>query len=131
VKSKEVKKTVEQLAAEAIAKKNVKIFNSPVRGFGKYDGIRVEWDHYGERRNSEEILGIKVGVHRNKWREISFFIEIENYKGNPQYLDWTATAEQAFAIKNLLDDMITDFKEKQKGETDGTDNQADWSHRSI
>lgn len=125
MKPKEVKKTVEQMAAEAIAKKNIKIFSAPVKGFGEYDGIVLEWDHYGERRNSGKILDINVCVHRNTHKEISFFIAIEDYKDNTQYLRWAATAEEAFAIKDLLDAMIADFKDKQKGESDGTDHTAD------
>jgi hypothetical protein len=115
MKAKEVKKTIEQMAAEAIAKKNVSIFASPVKGFGRYDGIGLEWDHHRDRANSGEILDIKVGVHRDSYKEISFFIAIENYKENSQYLDWTATAEQAYAIKDLLDDMISAFKVNKEG----------------
>ena len=116
VKKKEPKKTVEQLAAEAIAEKNVSIFASAIKGFGEYDGVGLEWDHHRERTNFVEIMTIKVGVHRDKYKEISFFISIEGYKDDTKFIGWTSTAEQAYAIKDLLDDMIAAFKEERTDE---------------
>ncbi len=120
MKTKEKEKTVDQLAAEEVAGKKLKIFNSELKGFGKYDGIGIEWEDYdivGHERITkticvQDILTIDVEVCRFERgdREIRYLVDVKPYNDSLNVFSVSGTAEQAFAIKDMVDDMISEFR---------------------
>lgn len=128
MKAKEIQKTVVQLAAETIAEKNIKIF------WNDRGTVGIEWDdknYNSEMRELEDVRKviteadwISVEVFRGDrgWR-IDYFVKIHiSYRYRQggkeyEYFATTYTAEKAFAIKDLLEDMIEAFKSRKDGES--------------
>jgi hypothetical protein len=118
---------LKQYAAERIAEREVYPVWQKPRGFGDYDGVGLKWSEYSWKCEDkiayevavEEILSIKVIVHRNSEKQISYMVKIESYRNNEvEYPFITDTVEQAFAIKDALDDMLACFA---SGERPGGD----------
>lgn len=113
------KQNIEELAAAVVAGKKVKIFPVAIRGHGDYDGVGLEWkSDYSDiegtnKRAVHDILDVKVTVFRNdETRRISYFVEIEAYRGvgYNKIFSLSDTAEEAFAIKDILDKVLFSFK---------------------
>ncbi len=106
MKTKEIGKTVAQLAAEVVASKNVRIFKND-RG-----GIGIEFDKYDGREIVESIAYIDVKVHRSIYEKqnISYpvWIDAIDKYGGPKIFKMVDTAEEAFAIMDILEAAIRD-----------------------
>jgi hypothetical protein len=121
MKTKEVKKTVEQLAAEIVARKNVELFANE-RG---HVGISYDDRVYNTKKQEMETTRIEVKdinkvdvtVYRGeRGEDILYFVQIfvSCRSDHPEY-DWkffktVKDVREAFAIKDMLDDMIAEFK---------------------
>ncbi|HML37004.1 MAG TPA: hypothetical protein PKA19_06260 [Bacillota bacterium] len=114
MKTKEPNKTIKQYAAEVIAENKVWISGVALRGYGEYDGVGLEWKskYDTEKITIKDILGIDVIVFRSDEGRIRYFVEIETFHGVNKTFSISHTVEEAFAIKDLLDDMIAVFKIK-------------------
>jgi hypothetical protein len=116
MKAKEI--NLKQFAVDFIKEMGVCVVRSEVKGFGDYDGVGLTWNNYDwvdhERivrpASVMDICHIEVIIHRNFKKEFRYMIEIKPYHDSTRYLGVMDTPEQAFAIKDALDDMISDFR---------------------
>ena len=118
MKAKEAKKNVEQLAAEVIASKNIRLFKHD-RG-----GVGIEYDKYGGREIVESITYVDVRVHRSTYEKqtISYpvWIDAIDKHGGPKVFWMADTAEEAFAITDILEADLKEF-EKTIAEKEGAE----------
>lgn len=126
-KAREKEIDLKQYAAEVLAEKEVYPVWVKAMGFGDYDGVGLKWSERSWRSEDkvsyeagvDDILSIKVIVHRSDDKQISYMIKVEPYRNNEaEYPFITDTVEKAFAIKDALDDMIACFA---SGERPGGD----------
>lgn len=117
MKAKEI--DLKLYAEEIIKEKAVRPISSKLFGFGKYDGVGLTWNRFTYENHERvdipvsmmEILDIEVIVHRSdKDNEISYMVKIKPYHESEVYIQITGTAEQAFAVKDALDDMVKAFQ---------------------
>lgn len=122
MKSKEI--DLREYASGIIIKRAAEIIPSEVKGFGDYDGAGIVYQDYdvvGRDRirktvSISDILDIKVEVIRIK-QEINYLVDIKPYNDSINVFCVSNTAEEAFAVKDRLDEMIENFKETMKGES--------------
>lgn len=117
MKAKEI--DLKQYAEQIIRDKAVRPISSKIFGFGDYDGVGLTWNRftYEDHEKADvpisvvEILNIEVIVHRSdKDNEISYMVRIRPYHEAEKYIAITGTAEQAFAVKDALDDIVRAFQ---------------------
>lgn len=122
MKAKEVEKTVEQQAAEIVASKKIELFSNDRGRIGiKYDDRTYNTklqEMQTDRATINDIRKIDVTVHRGeRGEEVIYFIRIYEAGGSEwdnETFKLTKDVQVAFAIKDLLDDMITEFKSRRE-----------------